>query len=257
MRLMKKTNHMLIYECKDAKEMAEMVGNKIVAQIKSKPKSNIGLQSGFSVVPTCDYLIINRRRLKFSFRKTNFFAICEYGVVDFDAQMTHTSFMRDHFYKPFHIRKKHIHIPNEDTNNFDFSCYDRRIWTEGGIDLAIISVGTTGELGFNAARTSLDSLTHCVKLPLKTIKSESNCYQTDERLIPKIGITMGLYTIYNCRHIILIASGIKKAEAISKLIKGDRDINWPLTSLLTHHNIEVYLDKELVDALPKYIKMTD
>ena len=255
MKLLKKTNHMIIYECDNDKEMAEMVGNNIVAQIKSKPDSNIGLQSGFSIVPTCDYLIRNKRRLKINFKKTNFFAICEYGVIDFGAQMTHTSFMLEHFYKPFHIKHKHIHIPNEDSNNFDFSCYDRKIWSDGGIDLAIISVGTTGELGFNAARTSLDSLTHCVKLPIKTIKSESHCYQTDERLIPKIGITMGLYTIFNCRHIILIASGVKKAEAISKLLEGKQDINWPLTSLLTHHNIEVYLDKDLINALPKYMKV--
>ena len=254
MRLLKKINNMLIYECDDKKEMAEIVGNKVIAQVKYKPDSNIALQSGYSIVPTCKYLISRARKLKISFRDTKFYAVSEYGVVKFGAQMTHKSFMQPHFYKPLKIKDKHINYPNKDNENYDFSRYDRWIWTEGGIDLAIISVGITGELGFNSAGTSFDSLTHCVKLPRKVIMAEANFYQTSENLIPKVGITMGIYTIYNCRHIILIASGEEKSEPISKLFRNERTEKWPLTSLLRHHNIEVYVDKTLVKGLSKYIK---
>ena len=221
MKLLKKINNMLIYECESPSEMAENVGNKIIAQVKCKHKANIAMQSGFSVIPTCDYLIRNHTKMKASFRNVNFFAINEYGVVDFENQMTHKSFMDKYFYKPIHAKQKNIHYPNKDYENFDFSRYDRLIYTAGGIDLAVISVGITGELGFNSTNTSFESLTHSVKLSLKTIKSESHCYRTEERLIPKVGITMGIYTIFNCRHIVLVASGEEKAEAISNLLKGE------------------------------------
>ena len=73
---------------------------------------------------------------------------------------------------------------------------------------------------------------------------------------PKVDVhTMGIYTIFNCRHIILIAAGEEKAEAISRLFKGEMTTKWPVTSLLKHRNIEVYLDSKLVRNLSKYIKL--
>ena len=254
MKLLKEINHMLIYECDNLSEMSEKVGNKIIAQVKYKPYSNIALQSGFSIIPVCNYLIKNRRKMNTSYHNVNFFAINEYGVIDFGAQMTHKSFMDRYFYKPIHTNKKNIHYPNQDCQNYDFSRYDRLIYSAGGIDLAIISVGITGELGFNSTNTNFDSLTHAVKLSLKMIKSEADSYRTEERLIPKIGITMGIYTIFNCRNMVLVASGAEKAEAISKLIKGEMTTKWPVTALLRHRNIEVYVDSKLVAALSKYIK---
>ena len=254
MRLLRKINNMLIYVCDDTKEMAVNVGNKVIAQVKYNPYSNIAMQSGYSVVPTCDYLIKFHRRLKASFRHVNFFAINEYGVLDFEAQMTHKSFMDKHFYKDVGAQKKNIHYPNQDETNYDFSRYDRLIYNAGGIDLGVLSVGITGELGFNSTNTSFDSLTHSVRLSMKAIKSEEHCYKVPERLIPKIGITMGIYTIFNCRRLVLIASGREKAEAISKLLQGEMTTKWPVTALLRHRNVEVYLDVDLARGLSKYVK---
>lgn len=257
MRLLKEIDNVFIYECDTTSEIAKIVGDKIFAQVKFNPESNIAMQSGYSVVPTCNYLIKNRKREKASFKNVNFFAINEYGVVDFEAQMTHKSFMDTHFYKLVHAKQKNIHYPNQNYENYDFSRYDRLIYTYGGINLALLSVGITGELGFNSTNTSFDSLTHSVKLSMKAIKSETHCYRTEARLIPKIGITMGISTILNCRQIILIASGPEKAEAISKLLKGEMSTKWPLTALLKHRNVEVYLDANLVKALPMYMKKDD
>ena len=66
---------------------------------------------------------------------------------------------------------------------------------------------------------------------------------------------MGIYTIFNCRHIVLVASGEEKAEAISNLLKGEMTTKWPVTALLKHRNIEVYVDSKLVHGLSKYIKL--
>ena len=255
MKLLKKINNMLIYECEQISELSQNVGNKIIAQVKYKPDSNIALQSGFSIIPICNFLIKRRIRMHVSYRNAKFFAINEYGVVDFKAQMTHKSFMDKYFYKPIRAKKKNIHYPNQDCENFDFSRYDRLIYTSGGIDLAVISVGITGELGFNSTGTSFDSLTHSVKLSMKTIKSEASAYKVEERLIPRVGITMGINTIFNCRQIILVAAGEDKAEAISKLIQGEMTTKWPVTALLKHRNIEVYVDSKLVKGLSKYMKV--
>ena len=55
--------------------------------------------------------------------------------------------------------------------------------------------------------------------------------------------------------IILVAAGEDKAEAISKLIQGEMTTKWPVTALLKHRNIEVYVDSKLVKGLSKYMKV--
>ena len=67
--------------------------------------------------------------------------------------------------------------------------------------------------------------------------------------VPTSAITMGLKSILSAKRIILIATGVHKAEAIKHLFEGKEDINWPVTILNRHKNVTIFCDKEAASLL--------
>ena len=57
---------------------------------------------------------------------------------------------------------------------------------------------------------------------------------------------MGLKSIMNCKHIILIIFGENKKEALSNFLYGNIDENNPCSILKKHPNLDVYVDIELM-----------
>ena len=62
---------------------------------------------------------------------------------------------------------------------------------------------------------------------------------------------MGLGTIMQSKHIVLIASDLTKVDAIKALLKGEKDLQWPATVLLDHPSTEIFVTKEVFDEANK------
>jgi glucosamine-6-phosphate deaminase len=57
--------------------------------------------------------------------------------------------------------------------------------------------------------------------------------------VPTHAITMGIGTILESREIVLLASGAKKREAISRLRSGEQVVDFPASALWNHANVRV------------------
>jgi len=60
--------------------------------------------------------------------------------------------------------------------------------------------------------------------------------------VPRHCLTQGLATIMSARHIVLIAIGRAKAEAIHHLVEGPVSAMWPATILQHHPHVSVLVD---------------
>ena len=67
--------------------------------------------------------------------------------------------------------------------------------------------------------------------------------------MPKSSITMGVGTIMEARHIILMASGSKKADTIKTAIEGEVNSECTASVLQNHSHITYILDKEAAAKL--------
>ena len=57
-------------------------------------------------------------------------------------------------------------------------------------------------------------------------------------------VTMGIATIMESRHCLLLANGAKKADAIRKMIEGPISASCPASILQMHPRVTVVLDEE-------------
>ncbi|WP_187403188.1 glucosamine-6-phosphate deaminase [Limosilactobacillus reuteri] len=116
------------------------------------------------------------------------------------------------------------------------------------IDTQILGIGNNGHIGFNEPGTPFDSQTHKVKLTPATINANARFF-TSSKDVPTEAYTMGIGSILQAKHIILLAFGEQKADAINKMVNGKITTAVPASSLQQHPNVTVILDKQAASKL--------
>lgn len=116
------------------------------------------------------------------------------------------------------------------------------------IDTQILGIGNNGHIGFNEPGTPFDSQTHKVKLTPATINANARFF-TSSKDVPTEAYTMGIGSILQAKHIILLAFGEQKADAINKMVNGKVTTAVPASALQQHPNVTVILDKQAASKL--------
>src|SRR6478609_641559 len=120
--------------------------------------------------------------------------------------------------------------------------YETAIADAGGVDLQILGIGTVGHIGFNEPGSSLASRTRIKTLTRQTRIDNARFFGGDVDAVPTHCLTQGLGTIMSARHVVLVATGAQKAEAVHHLVEGAVSALWPGTVLQHHPHVTVLLD---------------
>lgn len=119
----------------------------------------------------------------------------------------------------------------------------------GSIDIAVLGLGLNGHIGMNEPGTPLSTLSHVAKLDPITQQTGQKYFKERQEL--KDGITLGMGTLMKSKHIILLVSGLKKAEIVKKLIESEVTESIPGTLLRSHPDLRIYLDSEAASLLSR------
>ncbi|MBB1095174.1 glucosamine-6-phosphate deaminase [Limosilactobacillus sp. BG-MG3-A] len=168
------------------------------------------------------------------------------GLKPTDPQSYHY-FMEHHLFaqKPF----AKSFIPDGSNPNADevINHYNQILATYP-IDTQILGIGNNGHIGFNEPGTPFNSQTHQVKLTPTTINANARFF-TSSNDVPTEAYTMGIGSILQANHIILLAFGKPKADAINKMINGKITTRVPASALQKHPNVTVILDEQAASKL--------
>ena len=98
--------------------------------------------------------------------------------------------------------------------------YEEQIAEAGGIDIQLLGIGRTGHIGFNEPGSNRNSRTRLITLDHVTRCDAASDFFGEEH-VPRRAITMGVGTILDARHLIMLAFGEHKAEIIAKAVEGE------------------------------------
>jgi glucosamine-6-phosphate deaminase len=222
-------------------EAATAVAARMIARLlREKPDAVLGLATGSTPLLLYRALIA----MKLDWRKVTTFNLDEYvGLPKEHAQSYHT-FMWENLFQHVNISRKNVHIPDGMTRNIEKFCshYEKQIRTAGGIDLQVLGIGTDGHIGFNEPTSSLASRTRIKTLTQQTHQDNARFFGSAEK-VPHHVITMGLGTIMEARHCVLLAFGQKKARAIAATVEGPLAAINPASVLQMHRKATLCLDE--------------
>lgn len=235
-------------------EINEEIANEIVDLINKKPNAVLGLATGSSPVGVYKELIKKYQDKKVSFKYVKTYNLDEYIGLTKNNEQSYYYFMCHNLFNYIDINMNNIHLPDGINYKDSIANYEKSIAKDGGIDYQILGIGSNGHIAFNEPGTPFDSHVHKVQLKESTRIDNSHFFKSIDE-VPTSAITMGLKSILSSKRIILIATGIHKAEAIKHLFEGKEDINWPATILNRHNNVTIYCDEQAASLLKEENKL--
>jgi glucosamine-6-phosphate deaminase len=114
------------------------------------------------------------------------------------------------------------------------------------------SYGGNGHIGFNVPGSSLASRTR-VKTLTEQTRHDNARFFTSADPVPRHVITQGLGTISTAGHLVLIATGSHKAEAVAAAVEGPLTATCPASVLQLHPHVTVVVD----EAAAAHLKNAD
>lgn len=242
---------MKIIITKDYEALSKAAARLIASQITLNPKSVLGLATGSTPIGMYKELVAMYERGEISFKDVVSFNLDEYVGLDPTNEQSYRYFMDKNLFDHIDIKEENIHIPSGIAEDIEAECkdYDYNIEIYNGISMQILGIGRNGHIGFNEPDVKFEGKTHLVDLDEDTIKANARFFN-DINSVPRQAISLGMKNIMQSRRIILMASGVEKAETIKNMIYGNITPMLPASVLQLHPDVTVIVDEEA----GKYIK---
>jgi glucosamine-6-phosphate deaminase len=239
----------------DANEIGVVAADAIGALLTRKPAAVLGLATGSSPMPIYDKLASRYDAGLISFKQARGFTLDEYVGLPGDHPQRYWNVIDTVFVSRVDFAPGAVNGPDGLATDIPAACaaYEDAIRGAGGVDLQILGIGTDGHIAFNEPGSSLGSRTRIKTLTRQTRIDNSRFFGGDIESVPTHCLTQGLATIMEARHLILVATGHRKAEAVHQLVEGAVSALWPATILQLHPHVAVLLD----DAAARRLQLVD
>ena len=235
---------MNIVSVKDFEELSIKAAQNMIEKIRNNPSLTLGLATGGTTVGLYQQLIKDHQNNHTSYQTITTFNLDEYIGLSGDNPNSYRYFMNQQLFDHINIPKENTHVPLGDTDNPEQQCldYESLLKQHGGIDLQILGLGNNGHIAFNEPGTSFQSETNITELTESTIEANARFFKSIDE-VPTHAITMGISSIMRSKEILLLVSGSNKRDALSQLIQGEVDENFPASILRTHPSVTIIADE--------------
>ena len=240
---------------KDPAEIGRLGADAFESLLARKPNAVLGLATGSSPLAIYDELVARCEAGRVSFKQARGFTLDEYVGLPADHPECYRNVIDTVFVSRVDFEPGAVAGPDGLAADIPASCgaYDQAIRDAGGVDLQILGIGTDGHIGFNEPGSSLASRTRIKTLTRQTRVDNARFFDGDVDAVPTHCLTQGLGTIMEARHIVLVATGRAKAEAIHHMAEGPVTAMWPGSILQHHPHVTVLLD----DAAARRLQLAD
>ncbi|NLE70573.1 MAG: glucosamine-6-phosphate deaminase [Actinomycetales bacterium] len=236
-------------------ECARLAADAVERLLRDKPDAVLGLATGSSPLALYEELVRRHEAGRVSFARARAFLLDEYVGLPADHPERYAAVIDRELASRVDFAPGAVRAPDGAAADIPAACaaYEAEIRAAGGVDLQVLGIGTDGHLAFNEPGSSLASRTRIKTLAEQTRLDNARFFGGDAEAVPRHVLTQGLGTIMEARHLVLLASGRAKAEAVHRMVEGAVSAMWPASVLQLHPHVTVLLD----DAAAGRLQLAD
>ena len=225
-----------------------LVADEITRLIRRDPETVLGLATGSTPLPV--YEALAPRLAGVDVSRVRGFALDEYVGIDPRHPESYRSVIGREVVDPLGLDPARVHVPDGALEGIEYAgdAYEAAIRDAGGVDLQLLGIGRTGHLGFNEPGSSFASLTRVKTLTERTRADNARFFDSIDE-VPAHCITQGLGTILRARHLVLLAWGQGKADAVAGALEGPLTASLPASAIQLHAHVTVVLDEAAASRL--------
>ena len=226
----------------------ELVAAEIGRLISRRSDAVLGLATGSTPLPVYSALRTQLEGVDLS--RVRGFALDEYVGIDPSHPESYRSVITREVVEPLGLTPSLVHVPDGSIDGIEHAGaeYDAKIHAAGGVDLQLLGIGTDGHIGFNEPGSSFASRTRVKTLTEQTRDDNARFFDSPDQ-VPMHCITQGLGTILEARHLVLLAYGAGKAQAIADAVEGPLSAFLPASAIQLHPNATVVVDEAAASKL--------
>lgn len=215
----------------------------IIAGAIGSGATTVGLATGSSPLSVYRELIRRHREQGLTFAGMQAFLLDEYVGLPPSHPQSYANVIRAEFTDHIDIDPDRVHGPDGVADDIFIAAeeYDALIADAGPVDVQLLGIGGNGHIGFNEPGSSLGSRTRVKTLTERTRHDNARFFDSIDD-VPRHVITQGLGTISAARHLVLIATGGRKAAAIAAAVEGPLTASCPASVLQLHPHVTVVVD---------------
>lgn len=228
----------------DAGAVSNRAADIFCQTLKRKPDSVLGLATGGTPLKTYQELARRYQAGKVSFSDATSFNLDEYVGLPEGHPQSYRQFMHEHLFSCTDFDADRCHLPDGSSGDLEAASeqYEAAIQSAGGIDLQLLGIGSDGHIAFNEPGSSLASRTRVKALTQQTRQDNARFFESIDE-VPRLSITVGIGTILDAKHIVLLATGEKKASAVRAFVEGPVTSMLPASALQLHRRVTVLVDE--------------
>lgn len=238
----------------NAAEVASVAADRIAYVVQERRKHGaaavLGVATGSSPLGTYAALAERVRSGELDMGGVSAFALDEYVGLAHDHPESYFAVIGRTVTEQLGLDPSLVHVPDGLAEDLDAACraYEAAIASAGGVDLQLLGIGANGHIGFNEPTSSLASRTRPKTLALKTREDNARFFDSEAQ-VPTHCLTQGIGTILDAKHLLLVAQGESKAEAVAAMIEGPLTSMCPASALQMHPRAAVVIDREAAQQL--------
>ncbi|AOW93065.1 glucosamine-6-phosphate deaminase [Rhodococcus sp. WMMA185] len=230
-------------------EVSSTVADIVEGYVRRGP-TTLGLATGSSPLGSYQELARRHRESGLDFSQAQAFLLDEYVGLPRSHDQSYFSVIRSEFVDYVNLDTERVHSPDGESSDVaaEGERYDAAIAEAGGVDVQLLGIGTDGHIGFNEPGSSLTSRTRVKTLTEQTILDNARFFGSVDD-VPHHVLTQGLGTIGEARHLVMIAFGEGKAEAIAAAAEGPLTAFCPASVIQLHRHVTVVIDEAAASKL--------
>ncbi len=231
-------------------DVARTAAAEIASLVAAEPRAVLGLATGSSPLGIYAELARGVAGGHLDFGRVRAFALDEYVGIPEAHEQSYASVIRTEVVEPLRMDPSLVQVPDGRAADLDAAClhYEADIRAAGGIDLQILGIGANGHIGFNEPTSSFASRTRIKTLAQRTVADNARFFES-ERDVPTHCLTQGLGTIMEAKHLVLVAQGEQKADAVAAAVEGPVSSMWPASILQHHPRATIIIDEAAARSL--------
>ena len=234
----------------DTAAIGSLAADAIESLVQRKPNAVLGLATGSSPLAIYDELAARYAAGRVSFAQARGFTLDEYVGLPVDHPETYRNVIHKDFVDRVDFAPGAVQGPDGLATDIPAFCagYETAIADAGGVDLQILGIGTVGHIGFNEPGSSFASQTRVKTLTAQTRSDNARFFDSIDQ-VPMHCVTQGLGTILRARHLVLLAFGEGKADAVAGAVEGPVTSSLPGSAIQLHPHVTVVIDEAAASKL--------